>query len=111
MPAAKQIEPDAINKSPETDIESNVYELHSASDEMAANTIATLLRRVCKASTCEIDNLIGELRGLREKLETDCDHLESDIAEHAKLSQAVMQLTAIGSDSVENLPRAPRINQ
>ena len=111
MPAAKQIEPDAINKSPETDIESNVYELNRASDEMAANTIATLLRRVCEASTYEIDNLIGELRGLREKLETDCDHLESDIAEHAKLSQAVMQLTAIGSDSVENLPRATRINQ
>ena len=111
MPAAKQIEPDTIDKSLETDIERNVRALNRAGDEMAANTIATLLRRVCKASTYEIDDLIGELRGLREKLETDCDHLESDIAEHAKLSQAVMQLTAIGSDSVENLPRARRISQ
>ena len=111
MPAAKQIEPDTINKSLETDIEKNVYEVNRASDEMAANTIATLLRRVCKASTCEIDNLIGELRGLREKLETDRNHLESDIAEHAKLSQAVMQLTAVASDDVEKLPSAPRISQ
>jgi|SRR6516165_7626822 hypothetical protein len=111
MPAAKQIEPDTIDKSLETDIERNVRALNRAGDEMAANTIATLLRRVCEASTYEIDDLIGELRGLREKLETDCDQLESDIAEHAKLSQAVMQLTAIGSDSVENLPRAPRISQ
>jgi hypothetical protein len=30
MPAAKQIEPDAINKSLETDIERNVYELKRA---------------------------------------------------------------------------------
>jgi hypothetical protein len=111
MPAAKQIEPDTINKSLETDIEKNVYEVNRASDEMAANTIATLLRRACKASTCEIDNLIGELRGLREKLETDRNHLESDIAEHAKLSQAVTQLTGIGSDSVKDLPTAPRISQ
>jgi len=109
MPAAKQIEPDTIDKSLETDIERNVRALNRAGDEMAANTIATLLRRVCEASTYEIDDLIGELRGLREKLKTDCDHLESDIAEHAKLSQAVMQLA--GSDSVEDLPRAPRISQ
>ena len=111
MPAAKQIEPDTFNKSLETDIEKNAYEVNRASDEMAANTIATLLRRVCEASTYEIDNLIGELRALREKLETDYDHHESDIAEHAKLSQAVMQLTAIGSDSVKELPTAPRVGQ
>ena len=111
MPAAKQTEPGTTNKSLEMNIERNIRELNLAGDEMAANTLATLLRRVREASTCEIDNLISELRGLCEKLETDCDRLERDIAEHAKLSQAVMQLTAIGSDSVENLPRAPRISQ
>src|SRR6516162_633864 len=110
MPAAKQTEPDATNKSLEMNIERNVRALNRAGDEMAANTIATFLRRVCEASTFEIDDLIGELRGLREKLKTDCDHLESDIAEHAKLSQGVMQLTAAVSDSVKDLPRAPRIS-
>ena len=68
---------------------------------MAATTLATLLRRMYEASTCEIDNLISELRGLPE---TDCDRLESDIAEHAKQS-------AIISDSLKKLPRAPCINQ
>ena len=111
MPAAKQSEPDATNKSLEMNIERNVRALNRAGDEMAANTIATLLRRVCNASTYEIDNLIGELRGLREKLETDCDHLQRDIAEYAKLSQGAVQLTAILSDSVKDLPRAPRISQ
>ena len=71
MPAAKQIEPDTINKSLETDIEKNVYEVNRASDEMAANTIATLLRRVCKASTCEIDNLIGELLQKRRRVDSE----------------------------------------
>ena len=54
---------------------------------MAATTLATLLRRMYEASTCEIDNLISELRGLWDKPETDCDRLESDIAEHAKQSR------------------------
>jgi hypothetical protein len=78
--------------------------LNRAGDEMAATTLATLLRRMYEASTCEIDNLISELRGLWDKPETDCDSLESDIAEHAKQS-------AIISDSLKKLPRAPCINQ
>ena len=61
MPAAKQTEP-ATNKSLEMNIERNIHELDRAGDEIAANTLATLLRRVCTASTCEIDKI-------------DCDHL------------------------------------
>jgi hypothetical protein len=110
MPAAKQTEP-ATNKSLEMNIERNIHELDRAGDEIAANTLATLLRRVCTASTCEIDNLIGELRGLRETLEIDCDHLQRDIAEYAKLSRGVMQLTAVASDDVEKLPIGPRVSQ
>jgi len=109
MPAAKQIEPDTINNSLETDIEKKVYEVNRASDEMSANTIATLLRRVCKASTCEIDNLIGEFRGLREKLTLGRVILPSWIDSPGKKREGGG--CAIGSDSVENLPRAPRISQ
>ena len=96
MPTVNQTKPEATNKSLEMDIERNVHES---------------LRRVYEASTCEIDNLISELRGLREKLETDCDHIQSDIAEYAKLSEGVVQLTAIISDGVEKLPSAPRMSQ
>jgi len=111
MPTVNQTEPEATNKSLEMGIEGNIRDLNRAGDEMAANTLATLLRRVYETSQCEIDNLIGELRGLREKLETDCDHLESDIAEYAKLSEGVVQLTATISHSVEILPKASHVSQ
>lgn len=62
------------------------------------------MRRVSEVSTREIENLIGELRVLREKLEIDYDRLQNDFADYAELSQVVMQLTAIISDSVNSLP-------
>jgi hypothetical protein len=79
--------------------------------KMAADNLATLLGRVSEASSHEIENLIGEFRGIREKLKTDCDHLQSDIAEYAKLSRGAMQLSGIISDGVKELPKAPRIIQ
>jgi len=114
MSAVKQSERGPTNKSPEMDIDGNVHELKLAganfrqtdhgSNETAAADLATLLGRVSEASSHEIENLIGELRGLREKLKTDCDHLQGDIAEYAKIGQGVMQLTAIISDSMKVLP-------
>jgi hypothetical protein len=71
---------------------------------MVANNLASLLRRVSEVSTREIENLIGELRVLREKLEIDYYRLQNDFADYAELSQGVMQLTAIISDSVNSLP-------
>ena len=53
----------------------------------------------------EIDNLIGDLQTLRRKLQTDGERIQRDIAEYAELSQQVMQLTKIISDSVKKLPR------
>jgi len=117
METAKQTESKAINKSPEMDIERNVHELKRAGTtfcqtdndyaKMAANDLATLLGRVSEASTREIENLIDELRGVREKLKTDCDRIKRDIAEYAELSQGVMQVTANISDSANILPSAP----
>jgi hypothetical protein len=114
MSAVKQSEPGPINKSPEIDIDGNVHEMKFAganfrqtakgSSETAAADLATLLGRVSEASSHEIENLIGELRGLREKLKTDCDHLQGDIGEYAKLGQGVMQLAAIISDGMKELP-------
>jgi hypothetical protein len=59
----------------------------------------------------EIANLISELQTLRKKLQTDGDRIQRDIAEHAELSQQVMQLTTIISDSVKKLPRASGVNR
>jgi hypothetical protein len=70
------------------DIESNIPELTPAgaalhrpengNDEMSAN-LGSLVRRVSEASTREIENLIEELHGLRKKLESDADRIQSDI--------------------------------
>jgi hypothetical protein len=81
------------------------------SGERSPENVANLLRQVSKTSTGEIDSLISELQTLRKKLQTDGDRIQRDITEYAELSQRVMQLTTIISDSVKKLPLAPAISQ
>jgi hypothetical protein len=76
----------------------------SGDGETSAGNLGNLLRWVSKTSMDEIDSLVAELQTLRRKLQTDGDRMERDIAEHAELSQQVMQLTTIISDSVKKLP-------
>jgi len=80
-----------------------------ANGEMNANNLGALLRRVSGTSTREIDSLIAELQELREKLHADSDRIHRDIVEYAALSQHVMQLSKIISESVKRLPDAPSI--
>lgn len=75
--------------------------------EVAANNLSTLLRRVSANSTREIDNLIGELKTLREKLQADGTRVERDIVEYAALSQSVIQLTKIIADGVTQVKKVP----
>jgi hypothetical protein len=72
--------------------------------EMSGEKLGTLLRQVSKTSIGEIDSLIVELKTLHKKLQTDGDRIQRDIAKHGELSQQVMQLTKIISDSVKKLP-------
>jgi hypothetical protein len=108
----------ATDKSVETDIETNLNELKRAGDlfrqaeddsaEMAAATdLASLLDRVSVVTTQEIEILVGELRILREKLETDRQRIQGDVAKYAELSNAVRRLTENISESVVSLPTAP----
>jgi hypothetical protein len=71
--------------------------------EMSAENLGTLLRQVSKTSIAEIDKLISELQTLRRKLQTDGDRIQRDIEAYG-LSQQVMQLTTIITDSVKKLP-------
>ena len=82
----------------------------SGDGETSAENLSNLLRQVSKTSMGEIDNLISELQTLRRKLQTDGDRIQRDITEHAELSQQVMQLTKIISDSVKKLPGASSID-
>jgi chromosome segregation ATPase len=107
-----------INQSSEKDVGRKTRELAHASDalrqlengddEVVADGLEVLLRRVSEVSTGEIENLIDELHGVREKLQTDLSRIQRDIAEYRELSQAVMQLTASISDGMKEL-RAPEI--
>ena len=75
--------------------------------ERSPEHLGTLLRQVSRASMGEIESLIVELKTLHKKLQTDGDRIQRDIAQHADLSQQVMQLTNIISDSVKKLPGRP----
>src|SRR5215469_18521823 len=77
--------------------------------KMSGEYLGTLLRQVSKTSIGEIDGLIVELRTLHKKLQTDGERIQRDVAEHAELSQQVMQLTKIISDSVSKLPGTLRV--
>jgi hypothetical protein len=104
-------------KSPDTEVEGNIRELvrrdssafrHGESEaDLAANNLSTLLRRVSGNSTREIDNLISELRTLREKLQADGSRVERDIVEYAALSQSVIQLTKIIAEGVTHVKKVP----
>jgi hypothetical protein len=102
---------------PAIEIEGNIRELvrrdtsafrqTESESEMAANNLSTLLRRVSGNSAREIDNLIGELQVLRDKLQADSDRVEREIVEYASLSQSVIQLTKIIADGVTQVKKVP----
>jgi flagellar biosynthesis chaperone FliJ len=73
--------------------------------------LAALLRRLSDAPIREIESLINQLQKLRTQLQNAGNCIQRDIAEYAELSQQVMQLTTIISDSVEKLPRGPGISR
>ena len=81
-----------------------------SNDGQKSANLADLLGQVSKNSVGEVDGLIGELRQLRAKLQADGDRIKRDIQEYETLSQQVMQLTNIISDSVATLSKAPATN-
>jgi hypothetical protein len=100
----------------EIGVEGNIRELaragavfrqgESCENETSMTGLDRLLNRVSGHSRRQIDTLIGELETLREKLETDSQRLQIDISEYASLSQQVMQVANIISESVRQFPHA-----
>ena len=71
------------------------------------------MRRLSLESTREVDRLIDDLKNLRGKLEDDGNRVQSAIVGYASLSQSVIQLTKIVSDSMTHVKRvsdAPSIS-
>jgi len=106
-----------IEKSAELEVEGNIRELvrrdstafrqTEGDSEAAAKNLCGVLRRVSGNSTTEIDNLIDELRALREKLLADGNRVERDIVEYAALSQSVIQMTKIITESMTQVKKLP----
>ncbi len=106
MNITKPLRSAGIDKSSDMEVGGDIHELarggaafrqsESADDEMSANNLA---------------NLIGELQTLRKKLQADSNRIQCNIAEYAELSQQVMQLTGIISESVKKLPGAAGISR
>jgi hypothetical protein len=122
MSIVKQRGTVGMDRSAEAEFEGKIHELarHSSSavrqadddGDIATRSLSDLLRRVSANSTGEIDNLISELRHLREKLLADGNRVERDIIEYAALSQSVIEMTKIITDSmlqVKKLPAAPTL--
>ena len=89
--------------------QASIYKLPSAraaekeDDQMPTENLGELLGRVSKNSTGEIDSLIGDFARLREKLQTDGEHIQREVEEYRALSEQVMQLTKTISESVEKV--------
>jgi hypothetical protein len=109
-----------ISNSTEAEVEGNIRELvrdnatfrqaENSDGEIATSSLTTLLGRVSGNSTYEVDNLIGELQILRKRLQADGNRIRRDIEQYAALSQSVMQLTKIVSDSMKKLPDASGVS-
>jgi hypothetical protein len=63
------------------------------------------MRRMSLTSTREIDRHISELKVLRDKINTDGDRIERQLADYAEFNQSVMQLTNIISHGLTHLKK------
>jgi hypothetical protein len=73
--------------------------------QLATNNLDALMRRISLTSTREIDRLISELKVLRDKINTDGDRIERQLADYAEFNQSVIQLTNIISDGLTHLKK------
>lgn len=75
---------------------------HGNDSEAVINNLGLLLQRVSVNSVNEIDELIAELKMLREQLQHDGERMAREIVGYASLSQAAMQSTKILTDGLTN---------
>ena len=75
---------------------------HGNDSESVINNLGLLLQRVSINSVNEIDELISELKILREQLQHDGERMAREIVGYASLSQAAMQSTKILTDGLTN---------
>jgi hypothetical protein len=78
-----------------------VRPLHETKD--AVRDFSSEAFQLSGRSVQEIDYLIEGLRGVRQKLTIDRDHLQRELASHAEFSEIVLRLTKVVSDSMAHV--------
>jgi hypothetical protein len=78
-----------------------VKSLHETKD--AVSDFSGEAFQISGRSIQEIDHLIEGLRGVRQKLTVDRDHLQLEMARHAEFSETVLQVTKIVSESMAHV--------
>lgn len=96
-----------VNGADRVEVESPTLDL-SAKNALTADTVSKFVKQVSASSCGEIDSLISDLCGLREKLVTDGSRIEHDVVEFATLNQSVVKLTEVVADSVAQV-KAPSL--
>jgi len=76
---------------------------YAAENDDGPQNLSELLGRVSENSTGGIDSLIGDFERLRGKLRIDGERIQREIEEYNTLSQQVMQLTKVISESMEKV--------
>ena len=74
--------------------------------QASASHLEAVLQRVAGSSLHDIDRIVGELQILRERLETEGERVQREIAEYAHLSQSSLQSTKIIAESLAQWKRA-----
>lgn len=86
----------------DTLIDKSTKEL-SPKAELTVSGVSTYLQNVSAISCGEIEALIRDLSGLREKLVADGGRIERDVVDFAALNQSVVRLTEVVMDSVTHV--------
>jgi hypothetical protein len=71
-----------------------------AESDQPAESVNMLVQRVAGASLSEIDNVIGELRSVRDFLRSEGDRVQREISAYATVSQTAMASMKVISESM-----------
>jgi hypothetical protein len=79
-------------------------------DNDVAGHVGSLVQRTAATSLREIDDLILELRKLREELLSESARMQSEIIEYAKLSQSTIQSAKIVTERLANFNKVSEVS-
>jgi hypothetical protein len=101
-----QLEPSGEEREMPNFSRRDVTSLRTNGGDVVANNVSTLVERVSISSVQEIDRIIAELNGLKQRLQQESDRVAREISEFATLSQGAMQSTKVIAEGLTNFRAA-----